>query len=771
MRAALLCFTLVTGCSVPDVCDRFPNRACLALEVRADQAGTVVDQLRIRAPSLALPVELTPTPARDTPVALPVRVAVVPAVDFVGPFSLDVDGLITGTTIGTGHAEGTLLAREHQSVPVTLHVLGGTGADGGTADGGGGGDGGAPDLALLDGAGGKDAPTSHDVDAARLLPSSGGLFGGDLEALSICNANPARVYAGTTNGLWRSDDSGNTWRDVTANLSDRGIGSVAVAPSNCDVVYVAPSPNTSGPLARSDDGGGSFTELGTPMQGTVDVLAVSYQNPQVMYLGVQRSEDGGKTFLTVTGITGMFPRSTRVSPSDDHVAFVTTSDGVFRTSNGTSWSAINTGLPTMSATLAFDGSGLVYAFSDKQILSMAPSGTAWNMVTTAASFISYGTVALSTPGVAYFVTDAFSTLTERVWRFSGSTITEISTGLSPLPVRVLAIDPSTANKVYAGTNGGGVLRTDDSGATWTPRVTGMNGLAVNALTVDPRATQTVWAGTALGVYRSTNGGADWKPQTAGIPQANPVVAVALDPTSNNVFAATKSGAFLSTNGGGSFNALTLPGSLQVLTLALDPVNPANVFVGTFANGLFRSTNGGTSFAPPTSLAAVQVRRVVVEPAAPGNVWVVGNPNTNIGAVFGVFKSTDGGDHFSSVSGVFCGDLAPDPHTADTLWGPCQSNSGFEKVMFTTNGGASWTRSDTGLSGFGSSLLFAPSRPSVMYFLGFGLAVSLDGGRNWSDIPVPPISDVRLASMAVDPSNEAVLYVGLTGSPALFKRAP
>jgi len=59
--------------------------------------------------------------------------------------------------------------------------------------------------------------------------------------------------------------------------------------------------------------------------------------------------------------------------------------------------------------------------------------------------------------------------------------------------RCLAVDPFNANVIYAGTQGNGILRSDDAGRTW--RSAGMQNHIVKALAVSPHDPGTVYAGT------------------------------------------------------------------------------------------------------------------------------------------------------------------------------------------------------------------------------------------------------------------------------------
>src|SRR6266568_1224786 len=85
--------------------------------------------------------------------------------------------------------------------------------------------------------------------------------------------------------------------------------------------------------------------------------------------------------------------------------------------------------------------------------------------------------------------------------------------LAELDVRCLAVDPLNHAVVYAGTQGGGVLRSDDKGRTWRPA--GLNGQIVKALAVSSTEPGIVYAGTKpTQVFVSRDGGLAWTELTA-----------------------------------------------------------------------------------------------------------------------------------------------------------------------------------------------------------------------------------------------------------------
>ncbi len=72
-------------------------------------------------------------------------------------------------------------------------------------------------------------------------------------------------------------------------------------------------------------------------------------------------------------------------------------------------------------------------------------------------------------------------------------------------VRCLTVDRLNPGRVYAGTHGAGVLRSEDAGATW--QACGLNGRIVTAVTASPTRPGHVVAGTKpAGLFVSSDGG-------------------------------------------------------------------------------------------------------------------------------------------------------------------------------------------------------------------------------------------------------------------------
>jgi photosystem II stability/assembly factor-like uncharacterized protein len=124
----------------------------------------------------------------------------------------------------------------------------------------------------------------------------------DRTGVAVAPGNHGRrVFAIVTQGLYRSDDAGATWKQITTDPRVIGNGyfsRVFVDPKNADIVFVAQTC-----LYRSTDGGVTFSAFkGAPDGDDYHVLWIDPTNDDRMLLGVDQgaiiSLDGGKTWST-----------------------------------------------------------------------------------------------------------------------------------------------------------------------------------------------------------------------------------------------------------------------------------------------------------------------------------------------------------------------------------------------------------------------------------------------------------------------------------------
>jgi BNR/Asp-box repeat len=126
-----------------------------------------------------------------------------------------------------------------------------------------------------------------------------------------------RLYAGGYSGVWRSDDAGRTWAqmtrpqpsegqsDVPGALSVRTVWDIAVFPDDPDILFVATGGDVRvtplNGIYRSVDGGVTWTLVHQfPGKGTVGQIEFAPDNPYLVFAaggeGIAASSDGGLTW-------------------------------------------------------------------------------------------------------------------------------------------------------------------------------------------------------------------------------------------------------------------------------------------------------------------------------------------------------------------------------------------------------------------------------------------------------------------------------------------
>src|SRR5689334_9239937 len=167
-------------------------------------------------------------------------------------------------------------------------------------------------------------------------------------------------FNGTGGGLFKSTDGGNTWKRLTtglpANLSQINM---AIAPSAPQRLYASVGTTDSGAYSsaaglgvfRSDDSGESWTRITTDRRpalriggGDLPVLRVEPSNPDVVYsagLVTMRSVDGGREWQPIRGAPGGDDyQNLWINPTNpDIVALVADQGAVITLNGGNTWSS------------------------------------------------------------------------------------------------------------------------------------------------------------------------------------------------------------------------------------------------------------------------------------------------------------------------------------------------------------------------------------------------------------------------------------------------
>lgn len=186
-----------------------------------------------------------------------------------------------------------------------------------------------------------------------------------------------------------------------------------------------------------------------------------------------------------------------------------------------------------------------------------------------------------------------------------------STGMTEIGHRsmALAVDPHQPDAIYVGTDGHGILKTEDYGATWTP--VGLQGKTVRSLAISKLRPGTIYAGTKPAhLYVSRDYGSNW----------------------------TELSAFRRMKRWWWFTPAEVPISAYVIDLVLSPTDPDLVIAGIEFGGVLRSGDGGQTWEGHMKGAVRDCHDLAIHPVD-GN-WVYAG-----GGDGGAFSS-DGGRTWS-----------------------------------------------------------------------------------------------------------------------------
>ena len=203
----------------------------------------------------------------------------------------------------------------------------------------------APRLSILTGSRGKPVPA---LNRGKFLNDR------TLRGATIFNITPdptdrQKLFAGTTNGLYKSYDGGESWSRSFAGLTagERAALRVAVRAGTPALAILG----TSNGAYTSTDGGDSWSKL-TTVGGAINDIAFDAKDANFIYMatngGVLRSSDGGKNYLPIYYST--FPaevdvRSIKIDPFDPDTGYIGTMRGAFvthklRTAGINDWTAL-----------------------------------------------------------------------------------------------------------------------------------------------------------------------------------------------------------------------------------------------------------------------------------------------------------------------------------------------------------------------------------------------------------------------------------------------
>ena len=168
----------------------------------------------------------------------------------------------------------------------------------------------------------KSTPTQSDQKYFKSMKwrNIGPNRGGRAATVTGVPGKPDLYYMGATGGgVWKTEDAGNTWKNISDGFFGGSIGAIAVSEYDNNVIYVGGGETTvRGNVSHGDgvwksvDAGKTWTHIGLKDSRHIGRIRIHPKNPDVAYVaalghlfgpnqerGVYRTTDGGKTWKRV----------------------------------------------------------------------------------------------------------------------------------------------------------------------------------------------------------------------------------------------------------------------------------------------------------------------------------------------------------------------------------------------------------------------------------------------------------------------------------------
>ncbi|HET9275862.1 MAG TPA: hypothetical protein VFN96_07325 [Gemmatimonadales bacterium] len=334
--------------------------------------------------------------------------------------------------------------------------------------------------------------------------------------------------------------------------------------------------------------------------------------------------------------------------------------------------------------------------------------------------------------------------------------------------RVTDIEAVESNPavVYVGAASGGVWKSVNAGTTWEPVFTRYGTANIGDLAIFQRNPEIVWVGTGEACVRNSVGWGD--------------------------------GIYKSTDGGRTFVNVGLRESHHVARVVTHPTDPDLVYVAAQGHlwdhggdqGIFRTRDGGRTWVRLARGLPADGRTgasdLVMDPSNPAVLYAamwerLREPHrfTSGGPSGGIFKSTDGGETWTKLTGglpqgptgkIGLSVYRKDPRILTAIvehgFQPARNSPDFADmtklgsgIYRSEDGGASWTY----LSRYNnrpfyySHIYLDPNHSSRVFVLATTGQVSEDGGRSFARTLDGIAGDFH--ALWVDPANSDRLYVG------------
>jgi photosystem II stability/assembly factor-like uncharacterized protein len=327
--------------------------------------------------------------------------------------------------------------------------------------------------------------------------------------------DPSVYYAGApSGGIWKTTDGGTRWKPIFDDQKVASIGSLAIAPSDSNIVwagtgetFIRTSVSQGDGIYKSEDGGTTWKNMGLEKTGRIGRVLIHPKDPNIVYAaamghcygpqqerGVFRTTDGGETWehiLFVDENTGCSDLA--IDPNNSRILFAGMWQMLIRTwgrwsggpgsglhvsrDGGTTWERLtDNGLPDsemgkIAVAIAPSNSDRVYALIESHegvLWRSNDGGKKWQLINKDIQLIGrplYYTrfgIAPDNPNELYFLHASFVASLD-----GGETFKTVPRAQAPGgDNHDIWFDPQVPDRIIVGNDNPGVSISVNRGRTW-----------------------------------------------------------------------------------------------------------------------------------------------------------------------------------------------------------------------------------------------------------------------------------------------------------------
>jgi len=306
----------------------------------------------------------------------------------------------------------------------------------------------------------------------------------DIHTLAFNNNT---LYTGCDGGIYKTDDGGVNWFDMSDGISILQIYHIGSSVTNPDMVVSGNQDN--GTFLRNGDtwsgilGGDGMDCIIDPTNA--DIIYGEYYNGDI-----QKSTNGGRTFTSIrpTSNDGNWVTPYMLSPNNPNIIYAGYDMLYKSTDGGNNWIDLNqtfSGVLTAFA-VAPSKENFIYATTGSNLYATYNGGALWQIINNnLPNNISITGIVVSpvNPSILW-VTMSGYTDTSKVFQSNdgGATWQKYSAGLPNVPVNCGVYENGTKNRIYVGTDLG-VFYRDSTMNAWQSYNNGLPNVVVDNLEI------------------------------------------------------------------------------------------------------------------------------------------------------------------------------------------------------------------------------------------------------------------------------------------------